>query len=140
MTYSSSNLFFQKDLSICKPSYDVFFSILFTHFFGNSCYTRWAVAANIGCRTDIDISHIYVAWSKGWKSSELRRCCHVEKWQYCLKEISQTNPVKVSRTMLKMGNTNFISVISMLLDPNDERQANLDAAVMWRNDWTAFKK
>eukprot|EP00978_Attheya_sp_CCMP212_P034442 scaffold144165_cov54-Attheya_sp.AAC.1 len=34
----------------------------------------------------------------------------------------------------------LISVISILSDPNDESPANLDAAVMWRNDRTAFKK
>eukprot|EP00545_Synedropsis_sp_CCMP1620_P012387 CAMPEP_0119029494 /NCGR_PEP_ID=MMETSP1176-20130426/40547_1 /TAXON_ID=265551 /ORGANISM="Synedropsis recta cf, Strain CCMP1620" /LENGTH=168 /DNA_ID=CAMNT_0006985841 /DNA_START=699 /DNA_END=1205 /DNA_ORIENTATION=- len=34
----------------------------------------------------------------------------------------------------------LISVISMLNDPNDESPANLDAAVMWRNDRPAFKK
>jgi len=34
----------------------------------------------------------------------------------------------------------IISVISMLSDPNDESPANLDAAVMWRNDKTAFKR
>jgi len=34
----------------------------------------------------------------------------------------------------------LVSVISMLSDPNDESPANLDAAVMWRNDKTAFKK
>ena len=34
----------------------------------------------------------------------------------------------------------LISVISMLSDPNDESPANLDAAVMWRNDRAAFKK
>ena len=34
----------------------------------------------------------------------------------------------------------LISVISMLSDPNDESPANLDAAVMWRNDRSAFKK
>jgi ubiquitin-conjugating enzyme E2 G1 len=34
----------------------------------------------------------------------------------------------------------LISVISMLSDPNDESPANLDAAVQWRNDRTAFKK
>jgi len=34
----------------------------------------------------------------------------------------------------------LISVISMLSDPNDESPANLDAAVMWRNDKAAFKK
>eukprot|EP00538_Stauroneis_constricta_P002410 CAMPEP_0119555556 /NCGR_PEP_ID=MMETSP1352-20130426/7723_1 /TAXON_ID=265584 /ORGANISM="Stauroneis constricta, Strain CCMP1120" /LENGTH=478 /DNA_ID=CAMNT_0007602339 /DNA_START=40 /DNA_END=1477 /DNA_ORIENTATION=- len=34
----------------------------------------------------------------------------------------------------------LISVISMLSDPNDESPANLDAAVMWRNDRPAFKK
>lgn len=28
----------------------------------------------------------------------------------------------------------------MLSDPNDESPANLDAAVMWRNDKTAFKR
>jgi len=34
----------------------------------------------------------------------------------------------------------LLSVISMLSDPNDESPANLDAAVMWRNDRAAFKK
>lgn len=34
----------------------------------------------------------------------------------------------------------LVSVISMLSDPNDESPANLDAAVMWRNDKAAFKK
>ena len=34
----------------------------------------------------------------------------------------------------------LISVISMLSDPNDESPANIDAAVMWRNDRKAFKK
>lgn len=34
----------------------------------------------------------------------------------------------------------LVSVISMLSDPNDESPANLDAAVMWRNDRNAFKK
>lgn len=34
----------------------------------------------------------------------------------------------------------IISVISMLSDPNDESPANIDAAVMWRNDRPAFKK
>ena len=34
----------------------------------------------------------------------------------------------------------LISVISMLSDPNDESPANIDAAVMWRNDRAAFKK
>lgn len=34
----------------------------------------------------------------------------------------------------------LVSVISMLNDPNDESPANLDAAVMWRNDRPAFKK
>jgi ubiquitin-conjugating enzyme E2 G1 len=34
----------------------------------------------------------------------------------------------------------LVSVISMLSDPNDESPANLDAAVMWRNDRPAFKK
>uniref|UniRef100_A0A7S1D0U9 E2 ubiquitin-conjugating enzyme n=2 Tax=Cyclophora tenuis TaxID=216820 RepID=A0A7S1D0U9_CYCTE len=34
----------------------------------------------------------------------------------------------------------LMSVISMLNDPNDESPANLDAAVMWRNDRQAFKK
>jgi len=34
----------------------------------------------------------------------------------------------------------LMSVISMLNDPNDESPANLDAAVMWRNDRAAFKK
>ena len=34
----------------------------------------------------------------------------------------------------------IISVISMLSDPNDESPANIDAAVMWRNDKLAFKK
>ena len=34
----------------------------------------------------------------------------------------------------------LMSVVSMLNDPNDESPANLDAAVQWRNDRTAFKK
>lgn len=34
----------------------------------------------------------------------------------------------------------LVSVISMLSDPNDESPANLDAAVMWRNDRKQFKK
>jgi ubiquitin-conjugating enzyme E2 G1 len=34
----------------------------------------------------------------------------------------------------------LISVISMLSDPNDESPANLDVAVMWRNDKKACKK
>ena len=34
----------------------------------------------------------------------------------------------------------LVSVISMLSDPNDQSPANLDAAVMWRNDRPAFKK
>ena len=34
----------------------------------------------------------------------------------------------------------IISVISMLSDPNDFSPANIDAAVMWRNDKVAFKK
>lgn len=34
----------------------------------------------------------------------------------------------------------ILSVISMLSDPNDESPANIDAAVMWRNDKPAFKK
>jgi ubiquitin-conjugating enzyme E2 G1 len=34
----------------------------------------------------------------------------------------------------------IISVISMLSDPNDESPANIDAAVMWRNDKATFKK
>ena len=34
----------------------------------------------------------------------------------------------------------LVSVISMLSDPNDESPANIDAAVMWRNDKDAFKK
>ena len=34
----------------------------------------------------------------------------------------------------------LISVISILSDPNDESPANIDAAVMWRNDRDAFKK
>lgn len=34
----------------------------------------------------------------------------------------------------------IMSVISMLSDPNDDSPANIDAAVMWRNDRAAFKK
>ncbi|CAN0434535.1 unnamed protein product, partial [Discosporangium mesarthrocarpum] len=34
----------------------------------------------------------------------------------------------------------IVSVISMLSDPNDESPANIDAAVMWRNDKEGFKK
>ena len=33
-----------------------------------------------------------------------------------------------------------VSVISMLSDPNDDSPANIDAAVMWRNDRAAFKR
>jgi ubiquitin-conjugating enzyme E2 G1 len=33
-----------------------------------------------------------------------------------------------------------ISVISMLSDPNDDSPANLDAAVMWREDMKSFKR
>jgi ubiquitin-conjugating enzyme E2 G1 len=33
-----------------------------------------------------------------------------------------------------------VSVISMLSDPNDDSPANLDAAVMWRDDKRAFKR
>mmetsp|Transcript_21849 Transcript_21849/g.31713 ORF Transcript_21849/g.31713 Transcript_21849/m.31713 type:complete len:168 (-) Transcript_21849:288-791(-) len=34
----------------------------------------------------------------------------------------------------------IMSVISMLSDPNDESPANIDAAVMWRNDRREFKR
>lgn len=34
----------------------------------------------------------------------------------------------------------IVSVISMLSDPNDDSPANLDAAVMWRNDRKEFKR
>lgn len=34
----------------------------------------------------------------------------------------------------------IVSVISMLSDPNDESPANIDAAVMWRNDRDSFKR
>mmetsp|Transcript_3276 Transcript_3276/g.2915 ORF Transcript_3276/g.2915 Transcript_3276/m.2915 type:complete len:167 (-) Transcript_3276:75-575(-) len=34
----------------------------------------------------------------------------------------------------------ILSVISMLSDPNDSSPANIDAAVMWRNDKNNFKK
>ncbi len=34
----------------------------------------------------------------------------------------------------------IISVISMLNDPNDTSPANIDAAIMWRNDKAAYKK
>jgi len=34
----------------------------------------------------------------------------------------------------------IVSVISMLSDPNDDSPANIDAAVMWRNDKAAFKR
>ncbi|CAN0442014.1 unnamed protein product, partial [Hapterophycus canaliculatus] len=34
----------------------------------------------------------------------------------------------------------IVSVISMLSDPNDESPANIDAAVMWRNDRESFKR
>merc|ERR1712070_36593 len=36
--------------------------------------------------------------------------------------------------------TILVSVISMLSNPNDESPANVDAAVMWRDDLPAFKK
>jgi ubiquitin-conjugating enzyme E2 G1 len=34
----------------------------------------------------------------------------------------------------------IVSVISMLSDPNDDSPANIDAAVMWRDDRQSFKK
>lgn len=34
----------------------------------------------------------------------------------------------------------IVSVISMLSDPNDDSPANIDAAVMWRNDRKSFKR
>jgi ubiquitin-conjugating enzyme E2 G1 len=34
----------------------------------------------------------------------------------------------------------IVSVISMLSDPNDDSPANIDAAVMWRNDRKEFKR
>mmetsp|Transcript_10524 Transcript_10524/g.16000 ORF Transcript_10524/g.16000 Transcript_10524/m.16000 type:complete len:168 (-) Transcript_10524:117-620(-) len=34
----------------------------------------------------------------------------------------------------------IVSVVSMLSDPNDESPANIDAAVMWRNDRKEFKR
>lgn len=34
----------------------------------------------------------------------------------------------------------IISVISMLSDPNDSSPANIDAAVMWRDNRADFKK
>ena len=34
----------------------------------------------------------------------------------------------------------IVSVISMLASPNDESPANVDAAVMWRNDIAEYKK
>eukprot|EP01029_Cantina_marsupialis_P027783 TRINITY_DN773995_c0_g1_i1.p1 TRINITY_DN773995_c0_g1~~TRINITY_DN773995_c0_g1_i1.p1 ORF type:complete len:169 (+),score=51.59 TRINITY_DN773995_c0_g1_i1:69-575(+) len=34
----------------------------------------------------------------------------------------------------------LLSVISMLSDPNDESPANIDAAVMWRNDIKSFRR
>jgi ubiquitin-conjugating enzyme E2 G1 len=34
----------------------------------------------------------------------------------------------------------ILSVISMLSDPNDESPANIDAAKMWREDYSSFKK
>ena len=34
----------------------------------------------------------------------------------------------------------IVSVISMLADPNDDSPANVEAAVMWREDRAAFKK
>lgn len=34
----------------------------------------------------------------------------------------------------------IMSVISMLSDPNDESPANIDAAVMWRENYDEFKK
>mmetsp|Transcript_32293 Transcript_32293/g.108792 ORF Transcript_32293/g.108792 Transcript_32293/m.108792 type:complete len:128 (+) Transcript_32293:118-501(+) len=34
----------------------------------------------------------------------------------------------------------LVSVISMLSDPNDQSPANIDAAVMWRDNYDEFKK
>jgi len=36
--------------------------------------------------------------------------------------------------------TILISVISMLIDPNDESPANVDAALQWRKDYPGFKR
>ena len=33
-----------------------------------------------------------------------------------------------------------MSVLSMLVDPNTESPANIDAAVMFKDDYTAWKK
>jgi ubiquitin-conjugating enzyme E2 G2 len=34
----------------------------------------------------------------------------------------------------------LLSVVSMLAEPNDESPANVDAAVMWRNDRAAYER
>ena len=34
----------------------------------------------------------------------------------------------------------LVSVVSMLSSPNDESPANVDAAIMWRDDKKAFKR
>ncbi len=33
-----------------------------------------------------------------------------------------------------------MSILSMLTNPNFESPANVDASVLWRNDWNAYKK
>ena len=37
-------------------------------------------------------------------------------------------------------NSVLMSVLSMLSNPNFESPANVDASVMWRNDWESYKK
>ena len=37
-------------------------------------------------------------------------------------------------------NSVLLSVLSMITDPNFESPANIDASVMWRNDWNQYKK
>ncbi|KAI9468377.1 Ubiquitin-conjugating enzyme E2 7 [Coemansia sp. RSA 989] len=43
------------------------------------------------------------------------------------------NPAQTVETIL-------VSVLSMLSNPNDESPANVDAAIMWRSDKTAYKR
>jgi len=37
-------------------------------------------------------------------------------------------------------NSVLMSILSMLSTPNFESPANVDASVMWRNDWESYKK
>jgi ubiquitin-conjugating enzyme E2 G1 len=37
-------------------------------------------------------------------------------------------------------NSVLISILSMLSEPNFESPANVDASIMWRNDWEKYKR